>query len=42
MSNQNLDDTVEKDLIIALTEVEPQKRPSASEIRDIWLPRWQE
>ena len=42
MSSQNLDNTVEKDLIIALTELESQNRPSASEIRDVWLPRWQE
>ena len=41
LSNHNLEN-FEKELIIALTEIEPQKRPSASEIKNIWLPKWQE
>ena len=39
-STNNLDNTIEKELIIALTEEEPVKRPSATHIRDFWLPKW--
>jgi hypothetical protein len=34
------DETFEKGLILALTETLPEKRPSAIEIRDKWLPKW--
>jgi hypothetical protein len=29
-------------MILALTEVDPQKRPSAIEIKEEWLPKWLE
>ena len=33
---------MEWDLILAMTEEDPQKRPSANEIADKYLPRWRE
>lgn len=39
-SSSNLAGTSEGDLIMLLTQVDPALRPSAEQIRDIWLPKW--
>lgn len=38
--NGTLRDSVEERLILAMTEDQPQNRPSALQIKDEWLPQW--
>jgi hypothetical protein len=39
-NSSNLLGTIEGDLILLLTQVNPNHRPSAIEIKENWLPKW--
>jgi hypothetical protein len=34
--------TIEAELILILTEIDPKKRPTAKLIKADWLPKWSE
>lgn len=40
VNSKMVKDSVEGRLIMALTETDPVKRPSAKDIKDKWIPRW--